>query len=637
MIPRIPGYEPIMEIGHGGMGVVWLARQQSLDRRVAIKLLLPGEDAMVDLRRFRREARHVQELSHPGVVRLLDHDLDAPEPYLVFEYIEDAHTLAHVIFVERPPLGVALSLASEVADALAHAHERGIVHRDIKPGNVLLGADRRPRLIDLGLARSLLREESVQLTRSGEIVGTMAYMSPEQMTAAPADRRSDVYSFGLVLYELFAGRFVFSGDEHGVVKPLQRLSGVMPPITDFAPDTPPRLIALLARCLALDPDARPPSARPVAEELAEMLLVSGALTAPPPFDIKRVEVSGPITERLPDPRATRRLAAGLTLAATLAGLAGAALLKHARHSPAPPPIVRPAGALEVARRLAARLDTVRGELDERWLAACAHEHAALFRHGPAPAAADLLRERMTALGLLPLLSEFGPLASAYYADASIPEAERWGLRSSLCDVELFELFCDDRGLAVPWPTVRGRAGAWDAPVDPATLDLSGTQSWIAVESWYEDRFREGATGNVAFELPTDAGARRALIWFSTTAWTPGFAIEVLVNRRFRRLVTVDPRAPEPRAIELAARERRDAGAVTRDARATLLGDPSWHGRRGYVATWVPGGVLARDTAVRYRIIALPLGSSGMIDASLRERVVTLWGSGTLTSPASGSQ
>jgi serine/threonine protein kinase len=260
---EIGGYQLLRELGRGGRGVVYLARDPKTDAFVALKVLGMGMlPSAVAVERFRREAKAVARLSHPGVVRLVRAGEESSRPYLVMEYIE-GHTLADEILLQRyardgvelPPqlLGskpqlptdeagryrAAVELVRAMADALGHAHERGVLHRDIKPQNVLLDKQGQPHLVDFGLA---FVEGEQELTRTGDVEGTPNYMSPEQVRAERdrIDLRTDVYSLGVVLYELLTLRRPFDAPTANQV--MQNITRTMPPrIRRVAPSVPSEL------------------------------------------------------------------------------------------------------------------------------------------------------------------------------------------------------------------------------------------------------------------------------------------------------------------------------------------------------------------------------------------------------------
>ena len=237
---RLGPYEISALIGVGGMGEVWKARDTRVDRIVAIKQLKTGHTE-----RFRREARAIAALNHPRICQLYDVGPD----YLVMEYVEGKPLAGPV------PVADALRLAVEIAEALATAHRKGIVHRDLKPANILV-SESGAKLLDFGLAQvkapasSADGTVSVWLSEPGVVVGTVAYMSPEQAQGQTVDERSDVFSFGAVLYEMLSGRLAFRGDS-----PLATMAAVVaaepPPL-----EAPPALERIVRRCLAKQPEAR---------------------------------------------------------------------------------------------------------------------------------------------------------------------------------------------------------------------------------------------------------------------------------------------------------------------------------------------------------------------------------------------
>jgi serine/threonine protein kinase len=264
---RLGPYEILAPIGAGGMGEVYKARDTRLDRTVAIKI-----SAARFSERFEREAHAVAAFNHPHICTIYDVGPD----YLVMEYIEGAP-------VKGPlPLDQALKLGAQIADALDAAHRKGIVHRDLKPANILLTKS-GVKLLDFGLAKATAvakaADETVTraLTQEGAIVGTLQYMAPEQLQGKDADARSDIFSFGCVLYELFTGRRAFDGaDSASIIAAI--LKEEPAPMTALAPVTPPALDRLVRKCLAKDPDDRWQSARDLRDELL-WIASGGAETA----------------------------------------------------------------------------------------------------------------------------------------------------------------------------------------------------------------------------------------------------------------------------------------------------------------------------------------------------------------------
>jgi predicted Ser/Thr protein kinase len=256
---KLGPYETLAPLGAGGMGEVWKARDTRLGRLVAIKT---SHTRFSD--RFEREARAIAALNHPHVCSLYDVGPD----YLVMEYVEGQQLRGPV------PLAKALALAEQILDALDAAHRRGIVHRDLKPENILL-TQNGVKVLDFGIAKierptaavgSEVVTEVASRTASGSIVGTLPYMSPEQVEGRDADARSDVFAFGVVLYELIAGRRPFAGEtQTSLIASI--LKEEPPPLTDLQPALPPGVAAVVQTCLEKDPEKRWQSAREVKHAL----------------------------------------------------------------------------------------------------------------------------------------------------------------------------------------------------------------------------------------------------------------------------------------------------------------------------------------------------------------------------------
>jgi serine/threonine-protein kinase len=264
---RIGPYEVRDTIGRGGMAAVYKAYQASLDRVVAIKVIsahLASEPEFME--RFRQEARAVARLSHPNVVIVHDFGEDGGLPYLVMEHV-DGVTLADMLD-EGIPQGQTVDLLAQVASGLDYAHSRGIVHRDIKPQNVLVTHEGRAVLADFGLAR--IMESARRLTMSGGVVGTPEYMSPEQASGRPTDHRTDVYALGVILYEMVAGLRPFSAETPlGVL--MKHLQEPPPPVHEFRPDLPPSVDAVIQKALAKQPEERFQSASELARAFRDAL------------------------------------------------------------------------------------------------------------------------------------------------------------------------------------------------------------------------------------------------------------------------------------------------------------------------------------------------------------------------------
>src|SRR3954451_2208775 len=243
-------YRLVDLLGRGGMSEVWSAEDQELGRRVAIKLLAPNADTL----RFEREARAVASLGHPNITQLYDYGEENGRPYMVLEYLSGG-TLEDRLTSRKPlPDAETLAIATGVAAGLAQAHARGVVHRDLKPANVLFDDEGRPKIADFGIARMAAGEGT--LTEAGTVLGTAAYISPEQAMGEPATPASDVYSFGVLLYRMLTGRLPFESNDPMELVMLNR-DAAPPPITSLRDDPPGTLEATAMAALEKDPADRP--------------------------------------------------------------------------------------------------------------------------------------------------------------------------------------------------------------------------------------------------------------------------------------------------------------------------------------------------------------------------------------------
>jgi eukaryotic-like serine/threonine-protein kinase len=273
---RLGTYEIQQQIGSGGMGEVYRARDTNLQRDVAIKILaeLPGSDPD-RFSRFTREARTLASLNHPNITTVYDMSEQDGLHYIAMEYVQ-GRTLDEVIRHARLPIPQVLKYGTQIADALARAHHAGIVHRDVKPANVMITGDDLVKVLDFGLAKLTGREDADPLgtsvtamdTRDGRIVGTVAYMSPEQAHGQPVDPRSDIFSFGAMLYEMVSGRRPFETPSRDPVGTLAAMLHTEPP--PLGDEVPEALRTLIARCLRKDAERRPQSMKDVKNALEEL-------------------------------------------------------------------------------------------------------------------------------------------------------------------------------------------------------------------------------------------------------------------------------------------------------------------------------------------------------------------------------
>jgi Tol biopolymer transport system component len=273
-------YEVVGLIGTGGMGEVYKARDTRLDRTVALKVLVPGTAIDTEQRRrFRLEARAASALNHPHICTLHDVGSEGGVDFLVLEYL-DGQTLAQRLTKGPVPVAQAIEYATQIADALDRAHREGIVHRDLKPANVML-TKAGAKLLDLGLAKlktpaagladlsSSLATRASPITTQGTILGTLAYMSPEQVQGRPVDARSDVFSFGAVPYEMLTGQAAFPGSNAASV--IAAILDREPPQADaVVPGVPPALGMILKACLEKDPEDRVQSAHDLLLDLRRL-------------------------------------------------------------------------------------------------------------------------------------------------------------------------------------------------------------------------------------------------------------------------------------------------------------------------------------------------------------------------------
>jgi len=262
-------YELEELVGTGGMSSVFRAHDRLLDRKVALKILhqqYSGDDDYVE--RFKREARSVAALSHPNVVTVIDRGEHEDRQFIVFEYVE-GENLKRLIERRGPaPVPNALELAIQIARGLAFAHQQGLIHRDVKPQNVLLNGDGRAKVTDFGIARSLNVQRG--MTQTGTVLGTSDYIAPEQAQGQRVDEHTDVYSLGVVVYELLTGEVPFPG-ENFVAVAMRHINEEPPSVREKRPDVPVRVDEAVRRAMAKRPEDRFPTMDAFCAELEACL------------------------------------------------------------------------------------------------------------------------------------------------------------------------------------------------------------------------------------------------------------------------------------------------------------------------------------------------------------------------------
>ena len=282
----ISHYRILEKIGQGGMGEVYLARDTSLDRQVALKFLSREMQADETARhRFLREAKSAAAIDHPFVCNIFEIGEVDGKSFLALEYVEGL-TLSDKLAAGQLPLEEAIKTATEIAEALEEAHKRGIIHRDLKPSNIMLTSDGHVKVMDFGLAKRVGSEEApnqevkltsvtklgstlTSLTQHGSIQGTVPYMSPEQLEGKEVDARSDIFSLGIILYEMSTGRRPFQGDTQ-ITLIASILRDAPHSIVEFGEDLPERLDTIIKCCMEKDPIQRYRSVVDLRNDLAKL-------------------------------------------------------------------------------------------------------------------------------------------------------------------------------------------------------------------------------------------------------------------------------------------------------------------------------------------------------------------------------
>ena len=273
-------YELEELVGTGGMSSVFRAHDRLLDRKVALKILHQQYSDDADyIERFRREARAVAALSHPNIVTVIDRGEHENKQFIVFEYIHGENLKALIERRGPAPVTTALELAMQIARGLSFAHQQGLVHRDVKPQNILLNGDGQAKVTDFGIARSLDMQHG--MTQTGTVLGTSDYIAPEQAQGQRVDEHTDVYSLGVVLYEMLTNEVPFPG-ENFVAVAMRHINEEPPPIRDKRPDVTPRLEAAVQCAMAKRPEDRFPTMADFCRELeANLAEAQGGTVAAP--------------------------------------------------------------------------------------------------------------------------------------------------------------------------------------------------------------------------------------------------------------------------------------------------------------------------------------------------------------------
>jgi serine/threonine protein kinase len=266
---RLGRYEIVKRVGRGGMDTVYLARDPRLNRTVALKGLADFSTSEVH-ERFVREARATAALRHQHIVTVYDIGEDEGSPFIAMEYVE-GETLAAFIARKPPvPADRKLQIATELCAGLLYAHRAGIIHRDVKPGNIMLGEDGAVKILDFGLARWVVDANSLGLTQTGTLMGSPHYMSPEQISGQPVDQRSDIFAVGAVFYELLTYQKAFPGDSMASI--LHRILSTDPlPVRAVCPDLEPELEAIISKALQKAPENRYPTLQEMLHDLGRVV------------------------------------------------------------------------------------------------------------------------------------------------------------------------------------------------------------------------------------------------------------------------------------------------------------------------------------------------------------------------------
>jgi serine/threonine-protein kinase len=467
-------------VASGGMGQVYLARDPDLDRPVAIKLLREGFDN-ADLRaRFEEEARHAARLAHPNIVTIYEFGTHEGRPFIVMEFIP-GHSLAEIIRDRHPvPLARRLQLGEELCAGLAHAHRARLVHRDVKPANLMVTTSGVLKVLDFGIAKL----HGVDRTQEGVLVGTVNYMSPEQVQGLPVDHRSDVFSVGAVLYELFTCEQAFSGSITTAMFAIVHREPA--PMVDRCPGLTPALAGIVSRCLAKHPGRRYQDLSLVKRDLErirhelEALGDDGRSAKAAPVDIEKTAVL-PVTP-LPVPAEPAAEAATVLSAPAAPAAATRGPASDARR------VVD--GFADLARRLRARLAGARPEHQAAWgaaglaaavLLAWAAWPTATAPSNAATGAAD--RAQRAALSATEAAAPAGAVADAREGDPGPTQVEPAGKEAEGNEPTVVPFQTTSSDAASPAAsTVEPAGAASDAPVAPVAAATRSSTPEVAPEA-----------------------------------------------------------------------------------------------------------------------------------------------------------
>jgi hypothetical protein len=497
--PRVGRYSIVRRLGQGGMGAVFLARDPVLDRLLAIKLMREGFEDVRRRERFTREAQSIGRMHHPNIVTVFDVGEHEGEPFIAMEYVE-GRTLATVIAEEETSLTRKLQIVDEVCAGLHYAHRTGIVHRDIKPGNIIVDTEGTVKILDFGIAIG----SAAGLTQSGVIMGSLNYMSPEQLSNTSVDHRTDIFALGAVFYELLSGRQAFAGGTPGQVVNLIVREGPEP-LLQLCPELDPHVIAIVNRCLQRDLALRYSDLGAVRQDVARVrreLDEAARAGVGPRQQMRRAPAPDAPTGRASDPDVRAAAASSLRGAQIFVSYAQtpsdtafanyvAVRLRNAGfvvwldRSPLPAPHIRKAAMEKAVVQSAHALFIVsRSWLQREWTAL----ELDLFSNRDGVRRIPILRARRAELTLPPQL--LGQAAVEWLDDDPDDDARFW------------ELYCaigaDDPGPREGWRR-QGRAVAPVAPPVAAapvrwavrpSLRCDRTPQWTSVDDLATDGFND---------------------------------------------------------------------------------------------------------------------------------------------------